>query len=115
MFGRLSWPAASVVAWLIAKGACPLMLPRSRAVAAAAPTEVAVLAAVFVPRSVSETPWDATIAEALAVLAAWGGRRDAPVAAAIRHRESGNRGPSAAPGRARCPCPRAHLDRPRAA
>ena len=72
MFGRLSWPAASVVAWLIAKGACPLMLPRSRAVAAAALTEVAVLAAVFVPRSVSETPWDATIAEALAVLAAWG-------------------------------------------
>jgi signal transduction histidine kinase len=48
------------------------MLPRSRAVAAAALTEVAVLAAVFVPRSVSETPWDATIAEALAVLAAWG-------------------------------------------
>ena len=39
---------------------------------AAALTEAAVLAAVFVPGSVSVTPWDATIAEALAVIAAWG-------------------------------------------
>ena len=72
MFGRLSWPAAGVVAWLIALGACPAMLSRKRAVMAAALTEAAVLVAVFVPGSVSVTPWDATIAEALAVLAAWG-------------------------------------------
>jgi signal transduction histidine kinase len=72
MFGRLSWPAAGVAAWLIALGACPVMLSRTRAVLAAALTEAAVLAAVFVPGSVSVTPWDATIAEALAVLAAWG-------------------------------------------
>lgn len=72
MFGRLSWPVAGVAAWLIALGACPAMLSRWRAVMAVALTEAAVLAAVFVPGSVSVTPWDATIAEALAVLAAWG-------------------------------------------
>jgi signal transduction histidine kinase len=72
MFGRLSWPVAGVAAWLIALGACPVMLSRTRAVMAVALTEAAVLAAVFVPGSVSVTPWDATIAEALAVLAAWG-------------------------------------------
>jgi signal transduction histidine kinase len=72
MFGRLSWPVAGVAAWLIALGACPVMLSRPRAVMAAALTEAAVLAAVFVPGSVSVTPWDATIAEALAVIAAWG-------------------------------------------
>jgi signal transduction histidine kinase len=72
MFGRLSWPVTGVAAWLIALGACPTMLSRKRAVMAAALTEAAVLAAVFVPRSLNVTPWDATIAEALAVLAAWG-------------------------------------------
>jgi signal transduction histidine kinase len=72
MFGRLSWPLTAVAAWLIALGACPAMLSRARAVMAVALTETAVLAAVFVPSSLNVTPWDATIAEALAVLAAWG-------------------------------------------
>ena len=70
--GRLSWPAACVAAWLIALGACPVLLPRPRAVAALVLTELAVLAAVFVPASVNPTPWDATVAEAAAVLLAWG-------------------------------------------
>lgn len=72
MFGRLSWPVTAAAAWLIALGACPAMLSRTRAVVAVALTETAVLAAVFVPSSLNVTPWDATIAEALAVLAAWG-------------------------------------------
>lgn len=70
--GRLSWPLGCVAAWLIALGACPVMLPRARAVTALALTELAVLAAVFVPASVNETPWDATLAEAAAAVVAWG-------------------------------------------
>lgn len=71
MFGRLSWSVAAVTGWLIALAACPLLLPRSTAVAAAALTEVAVLIG---PAGLNGnvTPWDATVAEALAVIAAWG-------------------------------------------
>ena len=71
IFGRLSWPAAAVAGWLVALAACPVMLPRRQAVLAVAATEVAVLLATLDLRR-SVTPWDATAAEALAVIAAWG-------------------------------------------
>jgi signal transduction histidine kinase len=70
-FGRLSWSAAAVAGWLIALAACPVLLSRRRAVLAVMLTEGAVLLATLnVARNA--TPWDATIAEALAVIAAWG-------------------------------------------
>jgi signal transduction histidine kinase len=70
-FGRLSWSAAAVTGWLIALAACPVVLSRRRAVLAVVLTEGAVLLATLnVARNA--TPWDATIAEALAVIAAWG-------------------------------------------
>lgn len=71
LFGRLSWSVAGVVGWLSALVAAPILLPRRRAARAAALTEVAVLlGAAGLNRNA--TPWDATAAEALAVLAAWG-------------------------------------------
>jgi signal transduction histidine kinase len=71
MFGRLSWSAAAVAGWLVALAACPVLLPRRLAVLALALTEAAaLLGAAGLGRNV--TPWDATAAEALAVLAAWG-------------------------------------------
>jgi signal transduction histidine kinase len=71
VFGRLSWPAAALAGWLIALAACPLVLPRRAAVLAVALTECAVLLGMAnLGRNV--TPWDASAAEALAVLAAWG-------------------------------------------
>jgi signal transduction histidine kinase len=69
--GRLSWSVAAMIGWLVALGACPLLLPRRRAVQAVAATEVAVLLALL-GLAGSDTPWDATAAEALAVMAAWG-------------------------------------------
>jgi signal transduction histidine kinase len=71
LFGRLSWSVAAVIGWLSALVAAPIVLPRRRAARAVALTEVAVLLGVagLVGNS---TPWDATAAEALAVLAAWG-------------------------------------------
>jgi len=71
VFGRLSWSIAAVAGWLIALAACPLMLRRGQAIVAVTATEVAVLVAAFAP-SGSTTPWDASAAEALAVIAAWG-------------------------------------------
>jgi signal transduction histidine kinase len=68
---RLSWPVTGVVAWLVGLALCPLLLPRARALTMLALAEAAVLAAVFVPRSLSSTPWDASVAEALAALLAW--------------------------------------------
>ncbi len=68
IFGRLSWSAAAVAGWLIAVAACPVMLPRRQAVLAGVLMEGAVLLGPFG----NVTPWDATAAEALAVIAAWG-------------------------------------------
>jgi len=69
--GRLSWSVAAVTGWLIALAACPLVLPRRAAVLAVALTECAVLLGMADLRR-NLTPWDASAAEALAVLAAWG-------------------------------------------
>lgn len=71
LFGRLSWSVAGVIGWLTALAAAPILLPRRRAAMAVALTEVAVLLGVAGLNG-SSTPWDATAAEALAVLAAWG-------------------------------------------
>jgi len=69
--GRLAWPPPAVVGWLIAVAACPVMLSRKAAIRTFVLTEVVVLLAA-VPAMPSATPWDATFAEALAVIAAWG-------------------------------------------
>jgi len=71
IFGRLSWSAAAVAGWLIALAACPVVLRRRPAILAVAATEVAVLLATRELHR-NATPWDATAAEALAVIAAWG-------------------------------------------
>jgi signal transduction histidine kinase len=71
MFGRLSWSAAAVAGWLIALAACPILLRPRRAVLAVAAMEIVVLLATLNLRS-NPTPWDATVAEALAVIVAWG-------------------------------------------
>ncbi len=71
MFARLSWSVAAVVGWLGALVAAPILLPRRRAAMAVALTEAAVLLGVTGLNG-NVTPWDATAAEALAVLAAWG-------------------------------------------
>jgi signal transduction histidine kinase len=71
LFGRLSWSVAAVAGWLIALGACPVLLRRRYAVGAIAATEAAVLLAPL-GFGGNVTPWDATAAEALAVVAAWG-------------------------------------------
>jgi signal transduction histidine kinase len=72
VFGRLSWSTAAVVGWLMVLAASPLVLTRRLAVTAFVLTELAVLAATFSPGQ-NVTPWDASAAEALAVIAAWGG------------------------------------------
>ena len=71
VLGRLSWSVAAVAGWLLTLAACPVVWPRRRAVVAVALTEVAVLLGVAGLNG-NVTPWDATAAEALAVLAAWG-------------------------------------------
>jgi signal transduction histidine kinase len=72
LFGRLSWPVPAVVAWLLAVGLCPLLLPRRVASAALVLCEVVVFTAAVISTRANNTPWDATIAEALAVLVGWG-------------------------------------------
>jgi signal transduction histidine kinase len=71
MYGRMSWSVPGVVAWLITLAACPLVLGRRPAVVALVLTEIAVL---FGTAGLGQnfSPWDASIAEALAALAAWG-------------------------------------------
>jgi len=71
VLGRLSWSVAAVAGWLLTLAACPVIWPRRRAATAIALTEVAVLLGVTGLNG-NVTPWDATAAEALAVLAAWG-------------------------------------------
>ncbi|HET7013095.1 MAG TPA: hypothetical protein VFI65_04255, partial [Streptosporangiaceae bacterium] len=68
VLGRLSWSVAAVAGWLLTLAACPVVWPRRRAVTAIALTEVAVLLGVTGLNG-NVTPWDATAAEALAVLA----------------------------------------------
>ena len=71
VFGRLSWSIAGVAGWLMALAACPVVLARRPAVLAMVASEAAVLLGTAgVGRNV--TPWDASAAEALAVVAAWG-------------------------------------------
>jgi signal transduction histidine kinase len=72
LFGRLSWPVAAMVAWLIALAGCPILLSRSGAVVAFAATEAAAIGAVFIPSRINATPWDASVAEVLAVVCAVG-------------------------------------------
>lgn len=72
LFGRLSWPAPAVVSWLLAVGLCPLLLTRRAASAALLLCEAVVFTAAVMSTRTNNTPWDATIAEALAVLMAWG-------------------------------------------
>ena len=72
LFGRLSWPAPAVVSWLLAVGLCPLLLPRRVASIALVLGEVVVFTAAVISARPNYTPWDATMAEALAVLTAWG-------------------------------------------
>jgi signal transduction histidine kinase len=69
--GRLAWPPSAVAGWLIAVAACPVMLSRKAAIRAFVLVEAIVLLAAL-PAMPSTTPWDATFAEALAVVAAWG-------------------------------------------
>ncbi|MEO8889871.1 MAG: histidine kinase [Jatrophihabitantaceae bacterium] len=69
---RLSWPLTAVIAWLVATALAPMLLRRGPAVALLIVSELAVVVAVFVPATVNATPWDATLAEALALLVAWG-------------------------------------------
>ena len=71
LFGRLNWPVTAMIGWVIALAACPLMLSRRRAVQLLVASELVVIAA-MVPRPNNSTPWDATLAEMLAVVAAWG-------------------------------------------
>ena len=72
LFGRLSWPAPAVVSWLLAVGLCPLLLPRRVASTALMICEAVVFTAAVISTCTDNTPWDATVAEALAVLTAWG-------------------------------------------
>jgi signal transduction histidine kinase len=71
LLARLSWPVPAMAGWVIALAACPVMLSRRAAIRAFVLSEGVVLiaAASITP---SSTPWDATVAEALAVVAAWG-------------------------------------------
>ncbi len=71
VLARLSWSVAAVAGWLLTLAACPVVWPRWRAAVAVALTEIAVLLGVTGLNG-NVTPWDATAAEALAVLAAWG-------------------------------------------
>lgn len=72
LFGRLSWTAMLVLAWLLALALCPLLLSRTAAVFAVVVMEIVVVASVFTPAGANSTPWDATAAEAAVTVVAWG-------------------------------------------
>lgn len=72
VFGRLSWPLPAVAGWLAALVLCPLLLPRRTAFTAFCYSEAVVVCAALASSARNNTPWDATAAEALAVLATWG-------------------------------------------
>jgi signal transduction histidine kinase len=71
IFARLSWSVAAVAGWLFAVAACPVLLRRRPAILAVAAMEVAVIVGMLNLRA-NPTTWDATAAEALAVIVAWG-------------------------------------------
>ena len=68
---RLAWPAAAILAWLISLALSPPLLRGRQAVTLLVAAETAVIAALFVPARINATPWDATVAEGVAALAAW--------------------------------------------
>ena len=72
VFGRLSWPIPAVAGWVVALALCPLRLPRRTAFAAFCYSEAVVVCAALASTARDYTPWDATAAEILAVLTAWG-------------------------------------------
>ena len=72
LFGRLNWPVTAMIGWVIALAACPLMLSRRRAIQLLVASELVVVVAVLERFARNNTPWDATLAEMLAVVAAWG-------------------------------------------
>jgi signal transduction histidine kinase len=69
---RFEWPASAVVAWFLALAAAPLLLSRKRAAQVLVVSEIGVLVAVMVSSSVNDRPWDASVAEGLAAVLAWG-------------------------------------------
>jgi signal transduction histidine kinase len=71
LFGRLSWPAAAMVAWVIALVACPVLLSRVWAWVAFVAMQAAVAGAVVMPAWINETPWDASVGQELAVTCAF--------------------------------------------
>jgi signal transduction histidine kinase len=72
LFGRLSWTAVLVLAWLFALALCPLLLSRAAAVAAVVAMEIVIAVGAFAPAGPNSTPWDATAAEAAVAVVAWG-------------------------------------------
>lgn len=70
--GRLPWPPAAGLAWLLALAASPLIMSRRASLTALICTELAVAAGACVPSSVNARPWDAPTTEALVVLLVWG-------------------------------------------
>ena len=72
LFPRLGWPMAAGVAWLLDLGACPSLLGWRTALAVGAVMELVVLSAARLPAWLNGRPWDATVAEALAVATAMG-------------------------------------------
>jgi signal transduction histidine kinase len=71
---RLAWSPGGVLCWLLALALFPFVLGRRAGLIALAAVELVVLAAaVLVPPHLSATPWDATVAEALAAVLAWFG------------------------------------------
>ncbi|MGW5250873.1 sensor histidine kinase [Streptomyces sp. NPDC004129] len=96
LFGRLSWPAAAMVAWVIAVVACPVLLSRVWAWAAFVAMQAAVAGAVVMPARINETPWDASVGQELAVTCAFAlglfmgvRRRSAARRAAVEERVRG--------------------------
>lgn len=72
LFGRLSWTAILVLAWLFTLALCPLLLPRAEAVCAAVAMEIVIVVSAFSPAGENATPWDATAAEVAVAVIAWG-------------------------------------------
>jgi signal transduction histidine kinase len=72
LFGRLSWTAVMVLAWLAAVAACPLLLARATAAGALTAVEAVVVLGAFVHAGPNSTPWDATAGEAAIAAVAWG-------------------------------------------
>jgi signal transduction histidine kinase len=72
LFGRLSWTAVLVLAWLAAIAVCPLLLSRAVAVGVLLAMEAVVVVGAFVHAGPNSTPWDATVGEAVVAAVVWG-------------------------------------------